>query len=149
MHMARLHALALSAVPALLLAGCGSSGSPPPAYVATGEAICSEQTARLNRLVRPTTPEQAVSYLPRVLAIMRRGTARLAALDPPAGKRTELAAGLAGADQLAANLHRFLHQLQTGLVEAGSFPRLQVQSAALRAQIDGHLRQAGLTGCAE
>ncbi len=144
-----MHALALFAVLALLLAGCGSSASPPPAYVAAGEAVCSEQTARLNRLVRPTTPEQAVSYLPQVLAIMHRGTAGLAALDPPAGKRTELAAALAGADQLAANLHGFLHRLQTGLVEVGSFPRLQVQSATLRTQIDGHLRQAGLSGCAE
>jgi hypothetical protein len=147
--MARIHALAPFPILALLLAGCGSSASPPPAYVAAGKAICSEQAARLNRLARPTTPEQAASYLPQVLAIMHRGTAGLAALDPPAGKRTELADALTGAARLAANLHRFLRQLQTGLVEVGSFPRLEVQSAALRAEIDGHLRQAGLAGCGE
>jgi hypothetical protein len=145
--MARTHALALIAVLALLLGACGSSTSPPPAYVAAGEAICGQQQARLNHLAGPTTPEQAVSYLPQVLAIMHRETSRLQGLDPPAAKRAELAAGLASAGQLAARLHSFLHELQTGIVEVGSFPRLQAQSTALRAQIDGHLRQAGLEGC--
>lgn len=143
-----MHALAPSAVIALLLAGCGGSASPPPAYVTAGDADCATQLAQLNRLARPTTPDQVVSYVPQALEIIERGRSRLAALDPPAGARPELARALASQEQLATLLHRVLHELESGLVEPGMFSRAQAEGSALKADIDAHLRRAGLARCA-
>ncbi|HLL92868.1 MAG TPA: hypothetical protein VK252_08005 [Solirubrobacteraceae bacterium] len=133
----------------LLAAGCGSSDSPPPAYVAAGEAICGEQLTQLNRLTRPSTLGQTVAYLPRVLAIMQAETGRLAALDPPSHGKDQLDAALTDTRALAALLRRSLHQLRAGMVEFTALSTLQSQSNTLRAQIDAHFRQAGLARCAE
>jgi hypothetical protein len=147
--MARTLAIAPLGAACLLIAGCGSSASSTPAYVVAGNAICAEQLAQLNRLSLPSTPEQAVSYLPQALAIMQRETGRLAALDLPASKRAQLQAGLASALQLSTLLHGVLHKLRSGVVEVSSFTRVQAQSAALKADIDAHLSQAGLARCAQ
>jgi hypothetical protein len=156
--MTRTNAPMLLAVAVLPLAGCGGSSSSsssggsdssPSAYVGQGNAICTQELARLNGLTQPTTPEQAVIYLPKALRIMERETARLAALDPAAPGRGELAAGLASARQLAAVLQRFLNKLRGGLVEISIFAQVQTQSATLRANLDQHFRRAGLGRCAE
>jgi uncharacterized protein involved in exopolysaccharide biosynthesis len=132
-----------------LVAGCGGAASSTPKYVAAANAICTEQLAQLGRLPQPTTPEQAVSYLPRALAIMRRETTGLASLDPVGSGRAQLAAALADTQQLAAVLRRFLDQLQAGIVEINTLSQVQTQANELRSQIDTHFRQAGLARCAE
>lgn len=104
--------------------------------------------AQLNQVARPATPEAAISYLPRVLAIIERQRGRLSALPVPARMRTEFAAGLAGQGQLAALLRHVLRRLQTGIVEVGTFVRIEAQSDRLRAQINRHFRDAGLARCA-
>jgi hypothetical protein len=90
-----------------------------------------------------------VSYLPKALMIMQRETNGLAALDPPASERAQVAAGLASARQLAALLRRFLHELRGGLVELSTFAQVQTQTGTYRADLDAHFRQAGLARCAE
>jgi hypothetical protein len=163
--MAKTLVIALLGVGCLPFAGCGgsaSSSSPAgsassssPAgsasastrYLAAGNAICTKQLAQLNKLAQPTSAEQAVSYLPKALLIMRRETSGLTALDPPAPERAQVAAGLASAQQLAALLRRFLHELRGGLVEIGTFGRVQTQTGALRADVNAHFRLAGLTRC--
>lgn len=140
--------VALLGVLALLLTGCGGSAGQPSAYVAAGDAICTSQLAQLNRLPRPTTPEGAVSYLPRALAILKRERSRLAALDPPSPMRAQFKAGLASQGQLAALLGHVYHQLETGLVEIGTFSRVQTESDTLSADITAHLQRAGLARCA-
>jgi len=146
--MARIRALALPAVIALLLAGCGESASPPPAYVTAGDADCAAQLAQLHSLARPTTPDEVIAYVPRALEIIERGHSLLAALDPPADARAQLARALASQERLATLLHRVLHELESGLVEPGMFSRAQAEAAALKADIDAHLRRAGLARCA-
>ncbi len=146
--MPRMYALALSAVIALLLAGCGESSSPPPAYVTAGDADCAAQLAQLHRLARPTTPDEVISYVPQALEIMARGRSLLEALDPPAGARVELARALTSQEQLATLLHRVLRELESGIVEPGMFSRAQTEAAALKTDIDAHLRRAGLARCA-
>jgi len=146
--MTRTFMVVLLGVPALLLIGCGGSSAKPSAYVSAGDAICTSQLAQLNRLPRPSTPEGAVSYLPQALAILQRERGRLAALDPPAPARAQFAAGLAGQGQLAALLGHVYHQLETGLVEIGTFSRVQTESDTLRADITAHLKRAGLARCA-
>jgi hypothetical protein len=146
--MARTCVVALLGVLPLLLPGCGGSAPSPPGYVAAGDAICTVQLAQLNALPQPTTPEGAVSYLPRALAIIQRERRQLAALHPSAPTRAQFTAGLEGQGQLAALLSRVLHQLQTGLVEVGTFSRVETESDTLRADISAHLRQAGLARCA-
>ena len=89
-----------------------------------------------------------MSYLPHAIAMIQRETGALAALDPGPAKRAELAAAIASSHQLAALLTSFLHQLRTQIVEFTTFAQVQAQSSALRAQIDAHFRQAGLTRCA-
>ena len=155
-EMGRTYVIAPLAVACLLLAACGSSttssghtSATAPAYVAAGNAICSRELARINRLTRPTTPEQAVSYLPQALSIMQRETRELAALDPPAPERAPLASSLAATRRLSALLHGFLRELRGGLVEISAFARAQSQSGALRSAIDAHFRQAGLSACAQ
>jgi len=147
--MARRHSIALFGVVCGLLAGCAGSASSPPKYVVLGSAICGEQLAELHKLAQPITPQQALFYLPRAAAIMRRETGRLAALDPPASKRAEFVAALANKRQLAALLSRVLHQLRGGMVELGIFTQVQTQGNALTAAIDTHFRQAGLPRCVE
>lgn len=132
----------------LLLAGCAGSTPPPPAYVAAADAICTAQLAQLNRLGQPTTPEQAISYLPQAVAIIGHERSGLAALSPPAGMRAEVDAGLAGQGQLAALLRHISDQLRSGLVEVGTFSRAQAEGDTLRADINAHFRRAGLAQCA-
>ena len=147
--MARTHVLALLGAGSLLFAGCGTSTQPPPSsYLAAGNAICGAELAQLNQLARPTTPEAAIAYLPRVLAIIERQRGRLSGLTVPARMRTEFTAGLAGQGQLAALLRHVLRQLQAGIVEVGTFVRIEAQSDRLRAEINRHFRDAGLARCA-
>jgi hypothetical protein len=141
-------------VSCLLLAGCGgSSSSPaasaPPAYLASADAICSAQLAKLNKLTQPTTPEGASTYLPKALAIMQSEQTELTALQVPADKRAQLKAGLVSEGELSNVLRGLLHKLRSGVVEISSFGEVQARSAALKADVDAHFREAGLDGCAE
>jgi hypothetical protein len=133
------------------LAGCGSSSqrSAPAPYIAQANAICRSQLARLRHLEQPTTPAQAIDYLPPALAIMRSETRMLGALDPPAGARAKLAAAVAGTRQLSAVLQQFLGRLQHGLVEFAVLASVQMRSARIRAAIDTRFHEAGLTACNE
>ena len=138
----------------LFLAGCGGSGSSPAvsaprAYLASANAICSEQLAELNKLPQPTTPEGATSYLPKALAIMQSEATQLTALQMPEDKRAQVKAGLASAGELAAVLRGFLHKLRSGIVEVSTFGQVEARSDALKAEIDAHFRQAGLERCTE
>jgi len=152
--MARRNATVGMVVACLLLAGCGgSSSSPgasaPPAYLASANAICSVQLAKLNKLTQPTTPEGATSYLPKALVIMQGEETQLTALRVPADKQAQLKAGLASEGELANVLRGLLHKLRSGVVELSSFGELQARSDALNADVDAHFRQAGLERCAE
>jgi hypothetical protein len=154
--MARTHAIALLGAASVLLGACGSSArpihssaSPAPKFVTAGDAICTRELAKLNRLPQPSTPGQAVSYLPQALRIMQRETSELAALERPAAQRAQLAASIERTSELAALLRGFLHELRSGIVEISTFARVQTQSDALRAEADASFRQAGLTACAQ
>jgi hypothetical protein len=140
---------ALCACPLLAGCGAGSSSAHAPAYVARGDQICATQLAALARLPRPTTPDQAVSYLPHVLATLRAESTQLRALDPAAASEGELRAALTETGRLAKLLPGFLAHLRTGIVELTAFGALQTQSGALRTQIDAHFRRAGLTRCSQ
>jgi hypothetical protein len=152
--MARRNATAVMGITCLLLAGCGGSSPSPatsasPAYLASANAICSIQLAELNKLPQPTTPEGATSYLPKALAIMQSLQTQLTALQVPADKQAQLKAGLAAEGELSGVLRGLLHKLRSGIVEIGSFGAAEARSEALKADIDGHFRQAGLQRCAE
>jgi len=143
----------------LLLAGCAgakapaprarSAASPAPTYAATGNAICAEQLAALNRLPQPATAEQTIAYLPPALTIMRRETTRLAALDRPGAGTAKLDAALTSTRALSTLLQRLLHELKHGMVELAALATVQTKSTAMRAQIDARFREAGLPRCAE
>lgn len=148
--MARWRTIACIAASCLLLAGCGTSSHAAPKappYAAQASHICASELSKLNSIVRPTTPEAAISYLPRAVAIMHAENAQLRALDPSSSAEGELSAALATSDRLSALLSDFLHHLKTGIVELTSFAQVQTQSNALRLQIDSHFRRAGLTAC--
>jgi len=151
-----MHVTTLLGAGCLLLAGCGGSSpshsaSVPqalPSYVTAGNAICAAQLAQINKLAQPTTPEGAVSYLPKVVALMRSETTQLAALDPTGTARAKFAAGLASSRQLASYLSHFLHQMQAGVVEISAFSQVQGHSEAMKAATEADFRGAGLAGCA-
>jgi hypothetical protein len=152
--MARRNATVVMGVACVLLAGCGgSSSSPaasaPPAYLASANAICSQQVGKLDKLPQPTTPEGATSYLPKALAIMQIEETQLTALRVPADKQAQLKAGLASEEELSKVLSGLLHKLRSGIVEISSLGELQTRSNALKADVDAHFRQAGLDRCAE
>jgi hypothetical protein len=132
-----------------LLGACGSSASAPPAYLAAGNAICATQLAQLNKLAQPTTPEGAVTYLPKAIAIMTREADQLSSIRPLASTHEAFQAALAGTRQLAGALAQFLHQLRAGIVELSTFSHIQTTSTALTAQINAHFRQAGFARCAQ
>ncbi|HYB24171.1 MAG TPA: hypothetical protein VED41_10260 [Solirubrobacteraceae bacterium] len=155
--MAKTHqVLIASLLICALLTGCaGTSGrtpttaSGPPPYVAEGNSICAAQLAPLRRLARPTTPEQAIAYLPSTLKVFRREVASLRKLDPPGAAHRQLAAALAGTDRLTALMARVLHELRAGTVEFSKLVDDRRRSVAMRAQLAAHFRQAGLTRCAQ
>ncbi len=120
-----------------------------PAYIAAGNAICARQLAQLNGLARPHTPEQALGYLPRAVAIMHSESDSLAALHPPAGNAgAQLDAALASTRELAGTLARFLGRLRSGMIDLSDFGTVQSRGIALHEQLDRQFRLAGLTRCA-
>src|SRR5271154_6222482 len=129
------------------LAGCGAAARQAPSYASAGNAICTEQATQLAGLRQPATVEQAVVYLPPALAIMRRETARLRALDTTGSGRAKLTAALASTRALTALLARLLRELRHGMVEFGELAAVQSQTTALRARVDARFRQADLPGC--
>ncbi|HXW58327.1 MAG TPA: hypothetical protein VEJ23_02490 [Solirubrobacteraceae bacterium] len=134
-----------------LLAGCGegSSAAASPPYVARGDRICATQLALLARLPQPTTPDQAVTYLPHVLTALHGESTQLRTLQPPPSTRGELREALADTSRLSALLSGFLDRLRTGIVEITMFGQIQSQSTALRTQIDAHFRRAHLMRCVQ
>jgi hypothetical protein len=131
-----------------LLAGCGRGASAEEArFVAEANAICAQEVAILNRSREPTSPTQAIGYLPKAIAIIERESGRLAALAAPASKRGEVQAAIGAGRQLGAVLARFLRQLRTGSYELATFAQVQQQSTALRDQMNAHFRKAGLGRC--
>jgi hypothetical protein len=147
--MSRRHMIALLVVACGVLAGCGGATSKAPRYVAAANAICSAELRQLRALGQPSTPDQAISYLPKALTIISSETRRLATLNPPASNRPELTSALASERQLAAVLGRFLHALRSGTVELSTFSQVQTQSATLKSSLDAHFRQAGLALCTQ
>lgn len=136
-----------------LLCGCGGSSSSSASaqmarYVAAGNAICVKELTELSKAPEPTTPAQAVEYLPRDIAIIRRESDRLAALEPPAAKRPELDAVVARGRRLGTLLDGFLHKLKTEAIELTTLAEVQSQSDTLRSQINHDFQQAGLSRCA-
>jgi hypothetical protein len=132
-----------------VLAGCGGggSGAQEKKFIAAANAICAQELAVLSRTPEPTTPAQAVRYLPKAIAIIQRQSGRLEALAVPASKRRDLDAALSTGRQLGVILVRFLHQLRAGTYELATFSQVQSQSVTLREQINAHFRKAGLTRC--
>jgi hypothetical protein len=133
-----------------LLAGCGGAAKrqpPPSAYRAQASAICREQQAKLHGLQQPSTPAEAINYLPPALAVIHRETQLLGALEPPPAERQKLAAALTNARQLRGVLQHFLTQLHQGMVEFPVLVEVQAEGNTLRSQISRRFREAGLPAC--
>jgi hypothetical protein len=141
--------VALALIVAGALSGCvGSHGAAKPAaYIAAGNAICRGQLARLGHVRQPTSTEEAISYLPSALGVLRADSRELASLDVPAAQRGKLDAALASSREMAALLTRFLHELNRGMVEFGQLAALQAKASRLRARIDLRFHEAGLSAC--
>ena len=148
--MARFASLATVALICAAIAGCGGSSGPSAQekqFVAQANAICAQELAVLNKTPEPTSPTEAIGYLPKALATIQRQATRLQALSVPASKRAELQAALASGQQLGALLQGFLGKLRSGAFELATFTQVQTQSVTLREQINAHFRKAGLTSC--
>jgi hypothetical protein len=134
---------------AALITGCGGSNRQQATYVAQGNAICRQALAELHRTPEPATTRQAVSYLPRAITIIEHQVAGLTELNVPSSHRSELQAALGSVRSLGTLLQGFLQQLRAGTVELRTFQQAQAQSNTLRAQINSHFRQAGLSACVD
>jgi hypothetical protein len=134
---------------ALALASCGGSNKQQASYVSRANAICRQALAELHKTPEPTTPAQAISFLPRAITIIEHQVAGLDALDVPASQRGHLQAALGSVRSLGTVLGGFVHQLRAGTVELSTFEQVQTQSTTLRAQINRQFRQAGLSGCVD
>ena len=148
--MSRFASLAAIALICIAVAGCGGSSGPSSQekqFVAQANAICAQELAVLNKTPEPTSPTQAVGFLPKAIAIIQRQSLRLEALSAPASKRAELQAALASGRQLGTLLAGFLGKLRSGSFELATFTQVQTQSVTLREQINAHFRKAGLTSC--
>jgi len=141
------NAIVLLTVVCGALCGCGGTSARPAAYVAAGNEICAGQVTQLHHLHRPSTPEQALSYLPHVLAIMHTETGKLAALDPPASTQAQFASALTDSRELSAILTRFLQQMRAGIVQLTTFATVQTESIALSKRLNARFRSVGLTRC--
>jgi hypothetical protein len=136
------------ALVALTVGGCGSGASAQEKqFVAKGNAICRQELAVLSKTPEPTTVTAALSFLPKAIALIKRQSARLEALNAPASKRGELQAALGSGRRLDSLLTGFLRQLHSGTYEVASFASVQAQSVALREQINSHFRRVGLDSC--
>jgi hypothetical protein len=148
--MSRNASLATLALICAAIAGCGGSSGPSAQekqFVAQANAICTQELAVLKTTPEPTSPAQAISYLPKAIAIIQRQSARLSALSAPASKRRELEAALATGGRLGTVLEGFLRKLRSGSFELATFTQVQTESVTLREQINAHFRKAGLESC--
>ena len=148
--MTKFASLAALALIGAAIAGCGGASGPSAQekqFVAQANAICAQELAVLSKTPEPTSPTQAISYLPKALGIIQRQSARLHALSVPASKRGELDAALAAGRRLGTMLEGFLRKLHTGSFELATFTQVQTESVTLREQINAHFRKAGLTSC--
>jgi hypothetical protein len=148
--MSRVASLVTLALICAAVAGCGGSSGPSAQekqFVAQANAICAQELAVLNKTPEPTSPTQAIGFLPKAIAIIQRQSARLQALSVPASKRAELQAALGSGRQLGRLLEGFLRKLRSGSFELATFTQVQTQSVTLREQINAHFRKAGLTSC--
>jgi hypothetical protein len=148
--MSRVASLVTLALICAAVAGCGGSSGPSAQekqFVAQANAICAQELAVLKTTPEPTSPTQAITYLPKAIAIIQRQSARLSALSVPSSKRGELEGALARGRQLGTVLEGFLGKLRSGHFELSTFTQVQSESVTLREQINAHFRKAGLTSC--
>lgn len=148
--MSRFGSLAAIALICAAVAGCGGSSGPSAQekqFVAQANAICAQELAVLSKTPEPTSPTEAIGYLPKAIAIIQRQSERLESLSAPASKRGELQAALASGRQLGTLLEGFLRKLHSGSFELATFTQVQTQSVTLREQINAHFRKAGLASC--
>lgn len=71
---------------AVLVAGCGGGeeeGGDREAYVADGEAICSDYATAIGKLDQPVQLRDIGPYIAEALPVLGRTVERIAALDPP------------------------------------------------------------------
>jgi hypothetical protein len=74
---------ALLALGAVLMAGCGGSGSSTSDFVARADAICKRVNDRIMALGRPTTTAQLLKIGPSAIAYEQQALSQLGALKAP------------------------------------------------------------------
>jgi len=140
-------ALALVALPAALLAGCGDASLSASQLRAQAGAICARTAAATDRIALPITPDRGDAFLRDGLAQLRPAAAKLGKLKPPAElhRRYDRAVQLAG--QEIALIARHERAIARGEDAVGTFRALQAALDPLTSEENAYWRGLGIPAC--
>jgi hypothetical protein len=140
-------ATSFCALAALILAGCGSSGSNGADFVAQGEAICRDAQKAGSSLRPPNTRAELVPFFDRALALGKLEIGQLSALQPPSDKAGAYRAWIAGLDQAIMLLAHADAAARAGNV--GQVQAIIREGNALTQTNLADARAVGLPSCAK
>jgi hypothetical protein len=152
-------ALALLALPALAVAGCGGddSGSSSSttggtaltaeAWRAAADAICSDITTRQDAVEAPTGPSEIQPYLEAVLPLGKEQVERIKALVPPEELRSLQSQAVANQEAIVARAEDAIERIKGGEDATKVITEFGPELDKLSAEGDRLADEAGLTEC--
>ena len=123
----------LLAAVTLTIAGCGSSSLPDRDLRAAATAMCKHATSRLNGLAQPSSPNAALPFLRRGVAVLGPELSALRRLAPSSGLSSRYASTLAQLATAVGRVRATVALLQRGGDPVGAFGALEQQLSPILA----------------
>lgn len=139
--------LALVALAAALLAGCGEASLSASQLRTQASAICTRAAAATDRIALPTTPDQGDAFLRDGLAGLRPAAAQLSRLKAPAELRRRYDRAVQLAGQEIALIARHERELARGEDAVGTFRALQAALDPLTSEENAYWRGLDIPAC--
>lgn len=152
-------ALALFALPALAVAGCGgddkkasnSSGGgtalSADAWRAAADAICADIQTRQDAVAAPTGPAEVQTYLETILPLGKEQVSRIKELVPPAELQSIQSQAVANQDAAVAIVEKAIDRIKGGEDATKVVTELTAEVQKITAEGDRLAQEAGLTKC--
>ena len=139
--------LAVPALVAVLLAGCGGSQLSSSDLHNQATHICQSAHSRSNRIPVPHDPSGGASFLRRGIAVLRPELRQLRALRAPGASSSVYSSALAAFSQKLQIMESTVGNLDRGADPVTTFKTLEQQLSPVKAQEDGAWRALGIPAC--
>lgn len=150
-------ALALLALPALAVAGCGgddtsagkttSSALSADQWREQADAICADIQTRQDAVAEPSGPSEIQSYLETILPLGKEQVSRIRALVPPAELASLQSQAVANQDAAVAIVQKAIDRIKGGEDATTVIQELTAEVEKITAEGDRLADEAGLTKC--